>query len=189
MSSLKKTAGRPSSEEQLERIANWVENPNAEPLPDYLQQKFELLSMINRYVNKYGGDKRAIDAIKKGIPELQDKEDRLIRHLIRDCLIIFINNSIPAAHTKNKLLEDLYYAIDLAKQEKDPLKIAKVAEVIVKLTRADRPEGEQVAIPPAVIVMAPMASVNVENFIPNDFNAINTEYEEIRNEISKRNEE
>lgn len=189
MNSLKKAAGRPTSEEQLERIANWVANPNAEPLPEYLQQKYELLCIVNRFVNKYGGDKRAIDAIKRDVPELSEKQDRLIRHLIRDCLLVFTNNSIPAAHSKNKLIEDLYYAMDLAKKEKDPLKIAKVAEVLMKLTRADKPESEQVAIPPTVIVMAPMATANVQDFIPTDFDALTVQFEEIKTKIANKNEE
>lgn len=189
MSNLKRGVGRPASEEQLERIANYIDNPNAEPLPPSLQLKLELLTVINRYVNDFGGGKRAVNAIKSEVPEMKDKQDRLILHLIRDCQLVFSNPSIIAAHARNKLLDDLYYAMQLAKDEKDVMGINETARMIMRLTRADRPEAEQVAIPPTVIVMAPMATANVQDYIPTDFNAISVEFEEIKTQISRNNEE
>lgn len=189
MSNLKKGAGRPANEEQLERIANFLDNPNADPLPNYLQLKLELLTVVNGFVNKFGGSKRAIAAIKKNIPELTDKQDRVILHLIRDCMLVFSTPSVIAAHARNKLLDDLYYAMELAKQEKDVMAINETAKTIMRLTRADKPEAEQLALVAPMIVMAPMASANVQDYVPTDFDAINTEFEEIKSEISKKNEE
>jgi hypothetical protein len=189
MSNLKKGAGRPATEEQLERIANYIENPNAEDLPPFLQLKLELLTVINGFVNKYGGGKRAIAIIKKQVPELSDKQDRQILHLIRDCMLVFSTPSIIAAHARNKLLDDLYYAMELARSDKDITGINETARMIMRLTRADRPEAEQVAIPPTVIVMAPMATANVQDYIPTDFDAVTVQFEEIKTKIANRNEE
>lgn len=189
MSNLKKGAGRPNDAETLERLANYVDNPTSEELPAHLQARLELLNMVNPYVNKYGAGLRAVKAIKTNVTELADKKEVMIKRLIRDCMLVFSNGSALAAYSRNKLYDDLCYAMELAKQNKDPLEIKEVAMAIMKLTRADRPEAEQVAIPPTVIVMAPMASANVENFIPTEFNALNVEFEEIKRTIANNNEE
>ena len=189
MSNLKRGVGRPASEEQLERIANYIDNPNAEPLPPFLQLKLELLTVVNKYVNDFGGGKRAVNAIKSEVPELSDKQDRHILHLIRDCMLVFSTPSIIASHARNKLLDDLYYAMQLAKDEKDVMAINETAKTIMRLTRADRPEAEQVAIPPTVIVMAPMATANVQDFIPTDFDAVTVQFEEIKTKIANKNNE
>lgn len=189
MSNLKKGAGRPNDAETIERLANYVDHPTSDELPPYLQARLDLLNLIHPFVNRFGGGERAVSAIKKNVPDLSGKQNIMIKRLIRDVMLIFGNSSALAAFSRNKLYDDLCYAMELAKQNKDPMEIKEVAMAIMKLTRADKPEVEQKSLVAPMIVMAPMASANVQDYLPAAFESITTEFEEIKSEITKRNEE
>lgn len=189
MSNLKKGAGRPNDAETLERLANYIDNPTSEELPAHLQARLDLLNKVNPFVNRFGAGQRAVNAIKNNVPELTDKKDVMIKRLIRDCMLVFSNSSALAAYSRNKLYDDLCYAMELAKQNKDPMEIKEVAMAIMKLTRADRPDVEQTALVTPVIVMAPMASANVNDYLPSEFEAINTEFEEMNTKLLKQDGE
>ncbi len=189
MSNLKRGAGRPNDAETLERLANYVDHPTSEELPAYLQARLELLNLINPYVNRFGGGPKAISAIKKNVPDLSDKKDIMIKRLIRDCMLVFSSSSALAAFSRNKLYDDLCYAMELAKQNKDPIEIKEVAMAIMKLTRADRPDVEQTALVTPVIVMAPMASANVQDYLPSELEAITVEFEEMKTKLLKQDEQ
>jgi len=189
MSSLKKGAGRPNDAETLERIANYVDHPTSDELPAHLQARLDLLNLVNPFVNRFGAGERAVGAIKKNVPELSDKKDVMIKRLIRDCMLVFSNSSALAAFSRNKLYDDLCYAMELAKENKDPIEIKEVAMAIMKLTRADRPDVEQTALVTPVIVMAPMASANVQDYMPTELDAITVEFEEMQTKLLKQNGE
>jgi hypothetical protein len=189
MSNLKRGGGRPRTEEEIERIAEYIDNPDSAPLPPYLQHKLDLLTVVNGYVNKHGYGARVVKIIKKEVPTLADVQDRVVLRHIRECMLVFTNPTALAGHARQKLLDDLFFAMELAKKEKDVEGINKTALTIIRLTGADKIDKQQTALLPPVIMLAPLASANAEDFMPTDLDALTTEFEVVKTEISKSDEQ